>query len=157
MCYMQWVIARSQTRSDDFFQHGFFQKRTSDCTISQRQRAHCSDADTYKPKYREILASAQRGDQKYFVWDPELHWTRDMNGERVVDERRKNCRVSKLPLWTRLSPTVASETVPAERLYNRQQLGRARLESFRLQDSFNSSFRLGNSPLVCFPDGFTIH
>lgn len=109
MCYMQWVTSPKcalkhdselgyrviKTRSDGFFQHGFIQKRTANCQRSQEPWAHCSDIDTKKPKYRKILASAQKGDQKYFLWDPEVLWTRDVNGERVVDERCRTCRMGE--------------------------------------------------------------
>lgn len=106
MCYKQWVTStkcafkhdpelghrRLRTKSEGFFQHGFFQKRTSGCSRSQRRNAHCSDADTMTPTYAEVVASAQAGDQKYFMWDPEVYWTRDVQGERVVDERCGPCR-----------------------------------------------------------------
>ena len=83
---------RLGTEAEGFFQHGYWQKRTADCSRSQSRRAHCCDADTKYPKYRDVLASAQAGDQVWFMWDPHTYWARDVNGERVLDERCGPCR-----------------------------------------------------------------
>lgn len=106
MCFWQWVTSsgcamrhdpelghrRLRTKSGGFFQHGRWQKRTAGCSRAQDRHTHCPDERTERPRYRDLVASAQAGDQHFFVWDPSVTWRTDGNGRRVLDERCGPCR-----------------------------------------------------------------
>lgn len=108
MCFWQWVNSsgcalkhdpslgdrRFRTKSEGFFQHGRWQKRTGGCALATDGcNCHCPDERmNKKPSYRRVIASAQAGDQHFFLLDPGVTWRTDGEGRRVLDQRCAVCR-----------------------------------------------------------------